>query len=855
MKPVLRQQRALDDTVTAHRNQHEKSFAVSADVLSEVAQAKIRNWMHIVLIALASVAAHFDPTIDPGNILATAIVGLPAGAALFYWAMHLDDKKSNHRWRIAQRLTSMLSDTVFITWVLHFGGVTFAGIFALYIFITVGYGVRYGLKYLYATLVLSVVMFSIAAWFTPFWHNNPGLFGGMLFGLIIVPAYTGWLITQLQRAVAEKDLAYRAKSDFVAMMSHELRTPLHGIISTSELLRGTATSPKQKEMIRIISTSSNSLLELINRVLDISKFESKSVALQHQPMDLHAVVNDTANILWPQALEKGLALQVYIDPEINNSLVGAPHQLQEVLLNLCGNAVKFTDTGHVAVRVLFNGETEDKVAVRFEISDTGPGIPKDALGDIFEPFVQSDSATTRRHGGTGLGTAFAQELVRLMGGVIKVDSTEGVGTKFTVDVEFLKLHERNEVASLYPFTVAGIGFGEADDKLTAALAQFGTKIDYFGSTTQLASLDALDRLETYPDAIFVNANEYADNLGGVIRSIAATVSDRIIPIFACGNDAYKSSAISSGYSTFISRLDDSQLIGRTLNMISALRHDAIDQVSPVANPTRGLHILVAEDNKTNQRIAQLVLEQVGHRCTIVSNGDEALEALHDGKYDLAILDMHMPNRDGIEVAKIYNFSHFEAEHRIPLIMMTADSRLEARDEALASGIDAFVTKPITPKQLLDVIDSVASNNRFRDESTDSSAEEHGEFPVVIESSNQERGALGASSDLLNTATIDELNSYMGDEERRAFFEDFIADGASYIAALIDCDDINKVQLVKDNMHAFAGACMVVGAQKLAEKARCIELAEPATILRRYDELHDDMLAAFFQIKKSIRALY
>lgn len=837
------------------RNQHEKSFAASADVLNEVAQAKIRNWMHIVLIGLASVAARFDPTIDSTKLLATAIVGLPAGAALYYWAIQLNDKKSHHIWRISQRVTSMLSDTFFITWVLYFGGVTFAGMFALYIWISVGYGIRYGLNYLFAELGLSVVGFGIAAWFTPFWHDNPGLVGGMLFGLIIVPVYTGWLIAQLQKAVAEKDMAYRAKSDFVAMMSHELRTPLHGIISTSDLLRGTATSPKQKEMIRIISTSSNSLLELINRVLDISKFESNSIALQQQPMDLHEVVNDTANILWPQALEKGLSLQVYIDPEIHNSLIGAPHQLQEVLMNLCGNAVKFTDTGQVAIRVLFKGETEESVSVRFEISDTGPGIPKHALATIFEPFVQSDSPTTRKHGGTGLGTAFAKELTRLMGGNINVESTEGVGTKFTIDVDLLKLHERDEVAPLYPYTVAGIGFDPSDQELTEALSQFGTKIDYFDSASELSDFSASDRQGTYPDAIFVNANEFADNLAGIVRTVSATMSERIIPMFACGNDAYKSSAISSGYSTYISRLDNGALIGRTLNMISALRHDSVEQLSPAANRTRRLHILVAEDNPTNQRIAQMVLEEVGHRCTIVSNGDEALDALHEGGYDLAILDMHMPNRDGIEVAKIYNFSHFDEADRIPLIMMTADSRLEARDEAYASGVDAFVTKPITPKQLVEVIESIAAKNKIRGDLDGVSDGRQDDFSRAAGPSVQTPRTSGISSNMLNMATVDELISYMDGEESRTFFEDFIADGSSYLASLIDCDDLDKAQTAKDKMHAFAGACLVIGADKLAEKARRIEMTGSTTILSGYTELHDDLLATFTQTAEGLRELY
>ncbi|MFT4563909.1 MAG: two-component system sensor histidine kinase RpfC [Gammaproteobacteria bacterium] len=844
------------DRIRTQRSQHEKTFAASANALSEVAQAKVRNWIHISVVAIAAIAMQLDPNIDPIKVLATAVVGLPAGAALYYWAGQLNSKDLDHKWRIGQRISSMVSDMFFITWVLHFGGVNFAGLFALYIWISVGYGIRYGLSYLYGTLSLSVICFATAAWFTPFWHSNPGLVAGMLFGLIIVPIYVGWLITQLQHAVAEKDLAYQAKSDFVAMMSHELRTPLHGIISTSDLLRGTAASPKQKEMIRIISTSSNSLLELINRVLDISKFESKSIALQQQPMDLHAVVNDTANIMWPQALKKGLSLQVYIDPEIQNSLIGSPHQLQEVLINLCGNAVKFTESGQVAVRVLFIDETSDDVAVRFEISDTGPGIPKLALPGIFEPFVQSDSPTTRKHGGTGLGTAFAKELIRLMGGNINVQSTEGVGTKFTINVKLQKLREREDIAPLFPFSVAGIGFEQEGEELQSTLVRFGTKIRLYPTTRLLSEFQGLNDEDHYPEAIFVNVNRFAENLRGVVREISKILPDRNVPIYACGDGLYKSSAIASGYSAFVTDLGDSKLIGRTLNMISALRHDSGESITTSTQKIRGLHILVAEDNATNQRIAQLVLEEAGHRCTIANDGDEALEALHEGSYDIAILDMHMPHRDGIEVAKIYNFSHFDAESRIPLIMMTADGRYEARQEARDSGIDAFVTKPITPQQLVDVIDSVATSNKVEirdhyfcdDLLTNSQVVPAGdELHKPIE--------LSRSRELLNQHIIEELAGYMDRQEQKTFFEDFISDGSTYISTLVDCNDLQKVKAAKDEMHAFAGACLVIGADLLAEKARLIEMQESSIVLRDHSALHDEILSLFSATADSIRSVY
>ena len=798
----------------------------------------------------------FDSSIDPVKVLATALYGLPAGLGLYYWAIYLNNYNPPHIWRLGQRVTSMASDMFLISWVLHFGGITFAGMFALYIWIAVGYGIRYGSSYLYATMGLSIFSFSIAAWYTPFWRENPGLVAGMLFGLLIVPAYVGWLITQLQRAVAEKDLAYRAKSDFVAMMSHELRTPLHGIISTADLLRGTASSPKQKEMIRIISTSSNTLLELINRVLDISKFESNSVALKQQPMDLHAVVNDTANILWPQALRKGLSLQVYIDPEIHNSLIGSPHQLQEVLINLLGNAVKFTETGNVSARVLFRGETTDEVSVRFEISDTGPGIPKAALPSIFEPFAQSDSPITRKHGGSGLGTAFARELIRLMGGTIGVESTEGVGTKFTIDVGLQKLRDRDDVAPLYPFSVVGIGFEQPDDDLENALTQFGTRIAWFNNVSALGSRIATAGAEALPDAVFVNADVYANNLTATVRSVAKTIPERITPMFACGSDVYRASAVAAGYSAYISHYEDPVLVGRALNMISALRHDSADETPQIGRSASSLNILVAEDNATNQRIAQMVLEEVGHRCTIVGNGDEALDALHEGVFDVAILDMHMPNRDGMEVAKIYNFSHFDESTRIPLIMMTADGRLEAREEARLSGVDEFVTKPITPNHLISVIEKVAMQHGIEGTMAPvDNAVEHEAVTGNVRAAPADPAIRPPDVPLLRTETIEELLSYMEVNDRETFFEDFITDGTGYIASLLNCNDASTVETARENMHAFAGACLVIGADALAHTAHSIERMDTRAILAERDGIHDEIRSVFAHTATALREIY
>ena len=258
-------------------NQNDKAsldFAAANESLSEFAQAKVRCYLNIILMGLALVAYYFQPSLGFDRVVFTFIATAGSAVFLFLWALLIQKKRLTGKWRIAQRVTSIILDNVSITWILWFGGQSLAGIYGIYIWISVGYGLRYGLPWLYANLFTSVVGFSIGGYFSPFWSQFPGLFGGLIFGLIIVPVYTGFLIKKLNQTTAEREAAYTAKSQFIARMSHELRTPLHGIISMADLMNREPLTNSMREKMRMISVSSTTLLELINKVLDISKFES-----------------------------------------------------------------------------------------------------------------------------------------------------------------------------------------------------------------------------------------------------------------------------------------------------------------------------------------------------------------------------------------------------------------------------------------------------------------------------------------------------------------------------------------------------------------------------------------------------
>jgi two-component system sensor histidine kinase RpfC len=444
-----------------------------ATTLGEIAQAKIRCWMNLALISLALLAHQIQPTLSLLTIWYTFLFTAASAAILLLWARFVSKYPVDSRLRVWQRIASILLDNLSISWILYFGGETLAGVFSVYLWITIGYGMRFGLRYLFANLAASLAGFALVSSQSPFWNQYPSLALGLAMGLLVVPLYAAFLITQLHEAVRRAESASRAKGDFLAKMSHELRTPLHGIIALADLLGGTESPSQKQEMLRQISVSSNTLLDLINRILDISKFESGAFALQNEAMNLHAVLDDTISVLSPQARAKGVALSFFCDATLDNRVTGSPRQLQEVLINLGGNALKFTEQGSVRISMIGTSAGTDHVGVRIAIADTGPGIPKDYLHRIFDPFSQADDSITRQHGGTGLGTTIARDLVRLMGGDISIESELGVGTIVNVDLRLARIDAPATPATEYALKVVLVGGGESSSHLSRQLHELG----------------------------------------------------------------------------------------------------------------------------------------------------------------------------------------------------------------------------------------------------------------------------------------------------------------------------------------------------------------------------------------------
>lgn len=808
----------------------------TAEALGELAQAKIRFGMNAAFIVLGLIAYRHEPTIGLAWVWSTFLVCFISAFALYVWARLLGNTLVNHGWRVGQRIASIVIDNLAVTWLLYFGGQALAGAYGVYLWITIGYGMRFGLQYLYGNLVASMIGYLVITRISPFWSSNPSLSTGLGIALLVIPIYASFLIQRLHAAIADARLAYAAKSDFVARMSHELRTPLHGIISVADLLARTEATVRQKEMFRIISVSSNTLLDLINRILDVSKFEDGTSTLQRSPMNLHGVIHDAVSILWPQAQLKGLEFDFFIDARIEPAVIGSPLQLQEVLINLCGNAIKFTEAGRVSLRVMAAPATSDKMEIQFEIKDTGPGIAAEDLDKIFNPFYQADTSVTRRHAGTGLGTAIARELVRLMGGEISVESVVGQGTLFTIELAFERQRQPHMIRALPGCDVAWLGSSppaEVEQALHARQVRLLTFAPGIGEKrVWLANPPAMIMVDLVGNE--TPASLVRDMLDGPGEEL-------LIPLCGVGPDILRTQAVELGFNSFLALPDPGPLLDRILGLSTEFRRDYTGILARNESLER-IRVLVAEDNLTNQTIARMALAEGGFECTVVSDGEQAVRELTQCKHDIALIDMHMPVMDGMEVVRLYHFAITDPAERIPIVMVTADSRPEIVADAELAGVTRFLTKPLKPSAMIETINRIM-RARGREPA-----------PPSLRSARDraQQNQPARTPGILDREILDELLEYMEVGERESFFNEFFEDAQGYIEGLSTIEGEQSLEKIRGEMHALSGAARTIGATKLAAYARRVEFMSGVDIRNTGSILRDELAALLDESTAALR---